>query len=197
MSRFSPRQRALLLSTARASLTNYFARHQPLREAAASAVAEALATSDDQPMDELLADGACFVTLWQEKHGQLRGCRGEFTAHQPLLSAVSHMALATALDDPRFPPVSLSELPHLRIEISVLTPLQLIRPEDVEIGRHGLLLALGSHRGLLLPEVAVEHNLDREAFLGAVCWKAGLPENAWQQPGASLWAFETEVWEEE
>ncbi len=69
-------------------------------------------------------------------------------------------------------------------------------PDAVEIGRHGLMIVLGRRRGLLLPQVATEHGLDRLAFLRAVCWKADLPEDAWQHPDAELWGFETLIWEE-
>ena len=194
MGRFTAQQRGVLLGVARAALTNCLVFEQPVGEAVQQAVAAAYAPREPDPA--LLADGACFVTLWQGEHGSLRGCRGEVAAHQPLIRSVAHMALAAALDDPRFRPLTAAEVPGLLIEISVLTPLEPIKPEAVEIGRHGLLLARGSHRGLLLPEVAVEHHMDAETFLDALCWKAGLPDGAWRDPAAALWAFETEAWEE-
>jgi AmmeMemoRadiSam system protein A len=139
---------------------------------------------------------ACFVTLWRRDNDELRGCRGECSARQPLVLAAGYMALAAGLDDPRFDPVTAAELPRLRVEISVLTPLQPIAPQDVEVGTHGLMIAAGGKRGLLLPQVAVEHHMQREQFLDAVCWKAGLPPDAWRAAGADLWAFETESWAE-
>jgi AmmeMemoRadiSam system protein A len=196
MHRFSEQQRALLLSVARTALINCLLHEQPPNAAAQAAVDAALAAHPELDTDMLLEPRACFVTLWQGEHGNLRGCRGEFTPHQPLIGAVAEMALATALDDPRFAPVTAAEVPQLRIEISVLSPLEPIRPEEIEIGRHGLLIARGRQRGLLLPSVPVEHHMDVETFLDALCWKAGLREGSWRDPETALWGFETEAWEE-
>ncbi len=205
MNRFTAPQRALLLATARLALVNCLVHGQSPRTAAQAAVAAAKAENASQAdlppagaeNDPLLADAACFVTLWQGNHDVLRGCRGEFNAHQPLLAAVAQMALAAALDDPRFEPLTPTELPQVCIEISVLTPLTPIKPQDVELGRHGLLIAQGNRRGLLLPEVPIEHHMSRAAYLAALCAKAGLADGAWRDPSASLWAFETEAWEED
>lgn len=200
MNRFTAPQRALLLTTARAALTNCLVHGQSPRSAAQSAAAEALAAVAlpvGDAANPLLADAACFVTLWQGSHDVLRGCRGEFNAHQPLLAAVTQMALAAALDDPRFEPLTPTELPQVRIEISILTPLTPIEPQEIELGRHGLLIAQGNRRGLLLPEVPIEHHLSRDAYLAALCAKAGLPVGAWRDPSTSLWSFETEAWEED
>jgi uncharacterized protein len=198
---FSEQQRYALLIIARQSLVNSLTRQQPQLQAVEDAVRTGLAQDSAamgaEERDQLLAPGACFVTLWRRDNGELRGCRGECSAHQPLASAVGLMALATALDDPRFAAVTASELADLRIEISVLTPLRPIAPGQVEIGRHGLMIVEGRRRGLLLPQVAVEHHMDREQFLEAVCWKAGLPASAWQSGSTSLWAFETASWIEE
>jgi uncharacterized protein len=197
----SERQRSALLAVARRSLVNSLIRQQPQQPAVEDAVqmglAQEAAGMSAEERDQLLAQGACFVTLWRRDTGELRGCRGECSAHQPLAAAVGFMALATALDDPRFAAVTARELADLRIEISVLTPLHTIAPEQVEIGRHGLMIVEGRRRGLLLPQVAVEHHMDRAQFLEAVCWKAGLSANAWQSASTSLWAFETASWSEE
>jgi AmmeMemoRadiSam system protein A len=155
----------------------------------------ALATRNEQA--ELLAARATFVTLWRRDTGELRGCRGECAAHQPLIAAVAEMALAAATGDPRFAPVEPAEIPSLRIEINVLTPLVKIDPQQVRVGADGVMVARGQMRGLLLPQVASEHNMTRKQFLEAVCWKAGLSEDAWHSPDTSLWAFQTECWEEE
>lgn len=178
----APADRETLLCVARQTLIDYFAGDE---EAEFETVVPAL-----------LAPGACFVTLWDRASGELRGCRGEVMAHQPLIAAVAQMAVAAAIDDPRFMPVRAAELPQLRIEISVLSPMYPIRPEEVELGRHGLLVLCGGHRGLLLPQVPIEHGMDRLEFLRAVCWKAGLPEDAWQRPGTELFGFTTDAWEE-
>jgi len=138
----------------------------------------------------LAAPGAAFVTL--TKGGRLRGCIGYTEAVAPLFKVVQECAVAAATEDPRFPPVSPKELSSLHVEISVLTPLVPIRPEDVEVGRHGLMVEQGRMRGLLLPQVPVEWGWDRETFLDQTCVKAGLPPSAWRH-GATLRAFTAEV----
>ena len=150
--------------------------------------------SEEGARGKLAAPGAAFVTL--TKNGRLRGCIGYTEAVAPLFKVVQECAVAAATEDPRFPPVSPDELSSLRVEISVLTPLVLIRPEEVEVGRHGLMIAQGRRRGLLLPQVPVEWGWDRETFLDQTCVKAGLPPSAWRQ-GATLWAFTAEVFGEE
>lgn len=144
----------------------------------------------------LLVPRACFVTLLRRDSGDLRGCRGERVARRPLVESVIHMTLASAVDDPRFEPVRLHEVPGLRIEISALTPPQPIRPVDVVVGRHGLIIMAGGSAGLLLPQVAVAYGWNREQFLRAVCEKAGLSPEAWRRAGVRLEGFEAEVWGE-
>ena len=134
-----------------------------------------------------------FVTL--QKAGRLRGCIGYVEAVRPLYQTVRECARAAGLEDPRFSPVTPDELDSLRLEISVLSPLTEIRPEQVEVGRHGLLISRGFQRGLLLPQVAVEWHWDRERFLAETCWKAGLPKDAWKH-GATIQAFNAQVFSE-
>ena len=131
-----------------------------------------------------------FVTL--RKIRQLRGCIGVVEAYKPLYQTVVECAVAAALYDPRFQPVTPEELPELRTEISVLSALVEVAPNQIELGRHGLLVTLGERRGVLLPQVAIEWNWDRERFLEETCHKAGLPRNAWQQ-GARMQAFSVQV----
>ena len=134
-----------------------------------------------------------FVTLKIE--GQLRGCIGVTEPLYPLVAAVARMARSAALEDPRFPAVTGEELDELDIEISALTPLEpLPSPEDLEIGRHGLLIRDAGRSGLLLPQVPVEWGWDRDEFLVHVCRKAGLPTDAWRD--AELFTFEAEVFSE-
>jgi AmmeMemoRadiSam system protein A len=136
-----------------------------------------------------------FVTL--TKSGSLRGCIGTLAPEGDLSRVVPRYAVHAAFEDPRFPPVDAEELAGCRIEISVLTaPLGVERPEQIEIGRHGLILEAGRHRGLLLPQVATHWGFDRETFLAELSKKAGLPPDAWRQPGVRLWTFEAEVFEE-
>lgn len=144
-----------------------------------------------------LVPRAVFVTLRRRETGKLRGCRGESVARQPLVESVADMAIAAATDDPRFPPVTLDEVSDLQIEISMLSPMRPIRPDDVVVGRHGLMIVRGQHRGLLLPQVPEAHGWDREAFLRWTCRKAGLPETDWQLDDTQLYTFECAVWEEE
>jgi len=107
------------------------------------------------------------------------------------------VAVLSALDDPRFPPVTVEELPHLEYEISVLSPPRPVAdPKEIVIGRDGLFILAGGRTGLLLPQVPVEQGWDREAFLRAICLKAGLPEDAWRWPEARLFRFEAEVFGE-
>lgn len=196
MERFTALQRTILLATARHALAECLVHGQAAPAAAEAAVSAALESAPARVGDPLLLEAACFVTLWQSRPHSLRGCRGEFTAHQPLLAAVAQMALAAALDDPRFTPLTGAELPSVRIEINVLTPLSPISPLDIELGLHGLLIERRSRRGLLLPQVPIEHHMTRPEFLDAVCAKAGLPDDAWRDAETRLWSFETEAWEE-
>jgi len=133
-----------------------------------------------------------FVTI--NKHGNLRGCIGHIIGDQPLYLSCQQMARAAALEDPRFRPVTKSELPELEIEISVLTPLE--RVEDfkgIVIGRDGLMIRKGYSSGLLLPQVAAEYGWTIEEFLQETCHKAGLPSDAYKSKDAEIYKFSAEV----
>lgn len=131
-----------------------------------------------------------FTTLYL--HGSLRGCVGYAAAVAPLYRAVAETARAAAFEDSRFQPVTRPEASELEISLSVLSPLFPIRPEEVEVGLHGLVVSLGAHRGLLLPQVPVEWGWDRETFLDQTCRKAGLAPDTWRKD-ATLEAFSAEV----
>ena len=131
-----------------------------------------------------------FTTLYL--HGILRGCVGYALPVAPLYLAVAETARAAAFEDSRFSPVTRAEAPELKVSLSVLSPFSPIRPEDVEVGRHGLVVSLGANRGLLLPQVPAEYGWDRETFLRQTCHKAGLPSDAWRK-GALLESFTAEV----
>jgi AmmeMemoRadiSam system protein A len=135
-----------------------------------------------------------FVTL--TRHGQLRGCIGKIEPVDPLVRVVAHCAMAAAIEDPRFPPVIPREVPELEIELSVLSSLSPIRFEEIDIGRHGLVATRGGQRGLLLPQVADEHNWPVERFLEETCLKAGLDAYSWKQPDTRIEAFTAEVFSE-
>lgn len=140
---------------------------------------------------------AVFVTLRRRDTGELRGCRGESIARRALGEAVAMMAIAAAVDDPRFFPVTVEELPRLHIEISALSAPAPIDPDDVVVGQHGLILRAAGRAGLLLPQVPTEHGWDRTTYLTGLCRKAGLPPDAWTLPTADLQAFTAEVWGED
>ena len=144
---------------------------------------------------ELLQKSGAFVTLQNEE--QLRGCVGQITPDKPLYATVARAAIAAATRDPRFHPVNASEMPQLKIEISVLTaPQPLERIEDLEIGIHGLYIEDGVHSGLLLPQVAIAHNWNRTQFLQQACKKAQLPEEAWQNSETEIYLFSSQVFGE-
>ena len=135
-----------------------------------------------------------FVTLHLGK--RLQGCIGVIEANEPLGEAIVRCAASAALEDPRFAPMRTAQLDELSIEISLLSPLQPIAPESIELGRHGLLVRVHTQRGLLLPQVALEHRLTREQFLEETCRKAGLDRDAWREPEALLFAFTCEIFSE-
>jgi uncharacterized protein len=176
---YSPEERAILLGLAHRSIE---------------------AALDDRQLDltspnaHLAQPRAAFTSL--HLRGRLRGCIGYVLPNQPLYQTVAETARAAAFDDPRFEPVTRDEASELKVEISVLSPLRPIVPEDVVIGKHGLVVTQGSRRGLLLPQVPVEWNWDRETFLLQICMKAGLAPHAWRHD-AELQAFTAEVFGEE
>ena len=147
-------------------------------------------TSLDPPSAHLAELRGAFTTLYYR--GGLRGCVGYVFPVTPLYRTVAETARGAAFDDSRFSPVTRDEAPELQISLSILSPTQLIPADQIEIGRHGLLISLGPYRGLLLPQVPVEHGWDRVTFLEQTCRKAGLPLDAWQT-GARLEAFTAEV----
>jgi len=132
-----------------------------------------------------------FVTLHVRK--RLRGCIGVIEPDQPLGESIVRCAASAALRDPRFSPVQADELADLEVEISLLSAPLPIRSEEIEIGRHGLLIVRGRQRGLLLPQVAIEHRLTPEQFLAETCRKAQLPPDAWRASDTQIFGFTCEV----
>ncbi len=172
---FSSEERALLLKLAHEAIASALARRE---------------ISSRLHSPHLAEPRGVFTTLY--RRGILRGCIGQVFPIAPLYRAVMETARGAAFEDPRFPPLAPEELPEVRVSLSILSPLKPILPQHVEIGRHGLLIRLGSRRGLLLPQVPVEHGWDRITFLEQTCVKAGLSANAWQA-GAGIEAFTAEV----
>jgi uncharacterized protein len=147
------------------------------------------------PVNEILQRPAgAFVTL--RRRGRLRGCIGQVSSGDPLIQVVAHCARAAALEDPRFEPVRPHELPELDIEVSVLSMLFEITYDQIEVGRHGLLISREWQRGVLLPQVAAEFGWPAERFLEETCTKAGLERDAWKHPDTRVEAFTAEIFSE-
>lgn len=143
----------------------------------------------------LLRKAGAFVTL--NKEHMLRGCIGNFISQEPLYKNIQAMAIAAALEDPRFRSVTSGELPDIEIEISVLSELEPVKSiDEIKVGMHGLYVTKGYYRGVLLPQVATEYGWDRDTFLGETCMKAGLPEDEWKKPGIKIEKFSAQVFNE-
>jgi AmmeMemoRadiSam system protein A len=174
---FTELQKRALLEAGRRAITN-----QVL------GLAEPVSVDVDVP----LASGV-FVTI--KRGGELRGCLGTLQCSRGLVAEITRCAADAAAEDPRFPPVAADELPGIRVEISVLGPLEEIDPRvenAFAIGRHGLVVEQGHRRGLLLPQVATERQWSAEQFLRQTCLKAGLSADAWKR-GARISRFDADV----
>jgi len=156
--------------------------------------------------EELWEPMGVFVTLNKLVGGRkvLRGCIGFPYPEKPLVQATIEAAIASATEDPRFPPVELDEMDEIVVEVSVLTRPELVRVEDprdypkaIKVGRDGLIVERGIFRGLLLPQVPVEWGWDEKTFLSQCCMKAGLYPDAWLDPGTRIYCFQAIVFEEE
>lgn len=136
-----------------------------------------------------------FVTLRRRRH--LRGCMGQLPSRSALIEVVAHCAKSAALEDPRFETLRPEETSQVAIEISVLSALEKITLQQIEIGRHGLLVRRGNMRGVLLPQVATEFRWDAARFLEETCIKAGLDRQAWRELDTDIQAFTAEIFGEE
>jgi AmmeMemoRadiSam system protein A len=170
-----------------------------LIELSRASIKNRLRVDQDRPaaMDtpSLNAQGGAFVTL--HKNGRLRGCIGRFTSEAPLTDTVQEMARAAAFEDPRFPPLKAEEMDDIDLEISVLTPMtQIEDPEEIQVGRDGVYIVQGPHRGVLLPQVATEQGWDRQTFLEQTCRKAGLGGDCWRDPRTQIYRFSANVFGE-
>ena len=160
-----------------------------------------VARLEERPVEPLPSPGAlgepaaAFVTIRLDD--RLRGCIGSVDDDEPLAEVVARCAADAATRDPRFPPLTLSDLSDVRLEISVLTPFRRVAdPVEAEVGRHGVMVEQGPHRALLLPQVAGEWGWDRDTLLSQTCVKAGLPADAWRT-GAAVHTFEAQVFGED
>lgn len=140
------------------------------------------------PTEKLARPSGVFVTL--KINGMLRGCIGYVLPVKPLYVATSQVAADAAVNDPRFPSVSVQEFDDLEFEISVLTPLEKVdNIDEIVVGKHGLMIRSGYYQGVLLPQVPVEYGWDRYEFLDNTCLKAGLSRGCWKEPGVEIYKF--------
>jgi AmmeMemoRadiSam system protein A len=180
MSRLSPDDGRALLGIARRAISS-------------ALIANCLPDLPPWPATLSVVRGA-FVTL---THGRkLRGCVGRVEDPGPLADEVARAAINAALHDPRFPPVAAREVDALEIEISVLSSLEPIAPDQIIAGHHGLLVVRPPFRGLLLPQVAAGRQWSGQQFLEETCAKAGLPRDAWRDPATQVSAFTAEIFSE-
>lgn len=178
----APEARRRLLAHARSAIRSRLER-TPLPEAPAN-------------LEGLEEKTGVFVSL-HTRDGDLRGCIGTFASEDPLHRTVRDMAISAAVHDPRFPPLSASDLDRVEIEISVLSPMREVRdPGEIVVGEHGIYVTAGPYRGVLLPQVALEHGWDRETFLDQTCRKAGLSPRRWRDPDVKTRIFSAEVFGE-
>jgi len=186
MEKLSPAQGKKLLKLARRAIASHFSKTQ---------------LNFEQEKKEFSDPRGVFVTI--KKNGKLRGCIGFPYPIKPLAEAVVEAAKAAAFHDPRFEPLQKEELRQIKIEISVLTPLEEICAKgqdilkEIKIGRDGLLVQFFNFSGLLLPQVAIEQNWNALQFIEATCNKAGLPSDAWLHPNCNIFKFQAEIFSEE
>jgi AmmeMemoRadiSam system protein A len=161
-----------------------------------------LADLEQRPEPELPSEpeleqlAGAFVSL--HKAGHLRGCMGWLEADQPLKAVLRHVARNAAFDDPRFPALRLEELAQCAVEITVLEPARPVTgPEEIRLGRHGVILAACGRRAVFLPQVAPEQGWTLEETLTQLARKAGLAADAWRREDCRLEVFEAQVLREE
>jgi uncharacterized protein len=170
----------LLLEIARNAVTSYLAGRTPILP--------------EVPPGVLTEPCGMFVSL--HKGQELRGCIGNIYAASPLYRTAAECAIAAAVGDPRFMPLTPAELATVEFEISVLSPLErVLDVRNIVIGKHGLLISKNNARGLLLPQVAATFGWDRERFLQETCKKAGLKPDDWQHD-ATIQSFSALVFSE-
>jgi AmmeMemoRadiSam system protein A len=172
---FTPEERGILLKVAHQSILSKFERRE---------------ISPDSPSPHLAQPRGVFTTIYL--HGALHGCVGFVLPVASLYRNVAETARSAAFEDTRFSPITLEEAANLDVSLSVLSPLRRIAAEKIEIGRHGIVISKSGRRGLLLPQVPVEHGWDRITFLEQTSRKAGLPSDAWKN-GANIESFTAEI----
>jgi AmmeMemoRadiSam system protein A len=176
---FTPEERRILLKFAHQSILSKFEQRE---------------ISLDPPSPHLAEPRGVFTTIYLR--GALHGCVGFVQPVASLYRNVAETARSAAFEDTRFTPVNREEAANLGVSLSILSPLHRTAAEEIEIGRHGLLISKAGQRGLLLPQVALEHEWDRITFLEQTCRKAGLPPDAWKN-GASIESFTAEIFSDQ
>lgn len=179
----SNEEKKFLLKTARDSIKSLFHKIE-------------IEKPDYSKLPNLKARAGAFVTLTIDK--RLRGCIGYITAQEELFNTVKEVAVQSAVYDPRFSPLTESELDMMHIEISVLSePFPMKSYNEIVLGKHGLIVEEKGRRGLLLPQVPVEHNMSKDEYLSALCQKAGLASYLWKEKTLKISMFTATVFEEE
>ncbi len=172
----------ILLNIARSTISNYLGEGTVL-------------DIDTNRYPILNEQAGAFVTL--HKFGNLRGCIGYIISNDFLYETIHNAAIQAAFHDPRFPPLKKNELDNIEIEISILSkPFMMNNYEEIVVGKHGLIVNEYGRRGLLLPQVPIEHNMDKWEFLSSLCVKAGLPEGLWKQKVLNIEMFTATVFSE-
>ena len=164
------------------------------RQAITQAVCSQSIADFPAPAGRLAEPGGAFVTI--HCASRLRGCVGRTDRTLALAETVAQCAIGAALRDTRFRPIEPAEIDRMSIEISVLSELQLLAHDELEAGKHGLVIVRGERRGLLLPQVAAERGWSIERFLDETCGKAGLEPGAWRDPETKVLAFTAEIFSE-
>jgi len=179
---FSLKEKRLLFKLARESIEEKLFDKQPTE-------------IDTDKYPTLKSKCGAFVTLTIA--GQLRGCIGYITSNNPLYITIKDAAVGAAYGDPRFANLTKTEYEQVDLEISVLSePFPMNSYDEIELGKHGLILEEKGRRGLLLPQVPIEHGMTKEQYLSAICRKAGVPQDLWQERVLNILLFTATVFSE-
>ncbi len=188
----SSEQRRTLLSIMRGILEDHYRSDTPHSTRTLQSAGDYSRISGYRELRHVLsAQCGLFVTLkLPHLGGQLRGCIGRMTSTRPLRESLPEVVLDAALKDPRFPPLGEDELPAVRLELSLLSPMREVEGVDhIVIGRHGIYLRCGGASAVFLPEVAFQQGWNLQTTLGHLSLKAGLPSEAWRRDDARFWVF--------
>lgn len=178
----SGEEKLFLLETARNSILNLYEKTD-------------ISAPDFERNPILKSKAGAFVTI--TINSRLRGCIGYIVSDKPLFETVKDAAVQAAVEDPRFPPLTHDEYNKIDLEVSVLSePFKMNSYDEIVLGKHGLILDDMGRRGLLLPQVPIEHNMDKERYLCAICEKAGLPSFSWQERLLNIEMFTADIFSE-